>query len=106
MGQSLNETVADVVKQAVTVAVQQAVEASLQTLLSNPGLLRQLAGKVTPPAPERLDVPAKKPGHAARLTDRLEKGWEQVKTAARVTCAVVRGKVSNARKSVSGMTRR
>src|SRR4051794_6528881 len=98
LADGLNETVADVVKQAVA--------ASLQTLLSNPDLLRNLAATVTPPLPEPLDVPEQKPGHAARLTDRLREGWEKVKTAARVTCAVVRGKVSNARKSVSGTTRR
>src|SRR5437588_1924252 len=96
LADGLNEAVADVVKQAVTVAVQQAVEASLQVLLSNPDLLRHLAGKVTPPAPELLDVPEKKPGHAARMTDRLRKGWETMKTGASVTCAVVSGKVSNA----------
>src|SRR3954468_22728886 len=98
LADGLNETVADVVKQAV--------EASLQTLLSNPDLLRNLATKVTPPMPEPLDVPEKKAGHAARMTDRLRKGWEKVKTGALLSCAVVSGKVSNARKCVSGMTRR
>src|SRR3954454_7615914 len=63
LADGLNETVADVVKQAVA--------ASLQTLLSNPALLCNLAAKVTPPLPEPLDVPEQKPGHAARLTDRL-----------------------------------
>src|SRR5256885_16391582 len=62
LADGLNETVADVVKQAV--------EASLQTLLSNPALLRNLAATVTPPLPEPLEVPEQKPGHAARLTDR------------------------------------
>src|SRR4051794_32373628 len=91
LADGLNETVADVVKEAVT--------ASLQALLSNADLLRHLATRVTPPAPEPLDVPEKKAGHAARMTDRLRKGWEKVKAA-------VSGKVSNVRKSVSGMTRR
>src|SRR4051812_9581812 len=106
LADGLNETVAHVVKQAVTVAVQQAVEASLQVLLRNPDLLRSLAATATPPAPEPLDVPEKKPGHAARMADRLRRGGEKGKPGARLPCAAASGKVSNARQCVSGMMRR
>jgi hypothetical protein len=50
LANGLNETVADVVKQAVTVAVSQTVEAVLRKVLSRPELLRQLAGPAAPVA--------------------------------------------------------
>ena len=46
----LNETVADVVRQAVTAAVQQALEGLAQAALSNPDLLRRLTEQFAPPA--------------------------------------------------------
>jgi hypothetical protein len=46
----LNETVAHIVQQAVTVAVKQAIEGVVQALLNNPELLRTLAAQVVPPA--------------------------------------------------------
>ena len=46
----LNETVADVVRQAVTAAVQQTLEGLAQAALSNPDLLRRLTEQLAPPA--------------------------------------------------------
>ena len=46
----LNETVADVVRQAVTAAVQQTLEGLAQAALSNPDLLRRLTEQFAPPA--------------------------------------------------------
>ena len=64
----LNETVADVVRQAVTAAVQQALEGLAQAALSNPDLLRRLTEQFAPPA-------AAQEGPAPAATELARPGW-------------------------------
>jgi len=69
----LNETVADVVRQAVTAAVQQALEGLAQAALSNPDLLRRLTEQFAPPAQEG-PAPAAVPPARAGWPGRV-RGW-------------------------------
>jgi hypothetical protein len=62
----LNETVAEVVKQAVSVAVQLALEGLVQAVLSNPELLRGLIAKIMPT--EQKPEEPKEPAKPSKLT--------------------------------------
>ena len=75
----LNETVADVVRQAVTAAVQQTLEGLAQAALSNPDLLRRLAEQFAPPAaaPQAAhEAGPSRPGPARRA---LSRAWSWLK---------------------------
>jgi hypothetical protein len=70
----LNETVADVVRQAVTAAVQQTLEGLAQAALSNPDLLRRLTEQFAPPAAPQAahEAGPSRPGLARRA---LTQAW-------------------------------
>ena len=76
----LNETVADVVRQAVTAAVQQTLEGLAQAALSNPDLLRRLTEQFAPPAataPQPAhEAGPPRPGPARRA---LSRAWSWLK---------------------------
>ena len=62
LSEGLNQAVAHVVQQAVTTAVKQAVEGLMQAAVANPDLVRALADRLTPPAPDDPAVPAQGKG--------------------------------------------
>src|SRR5262245_24534961 len=57
LSEGLNQAVAHVVQQSVTTAVQQAIEGLMQAVVANPELLRTLADRLAPPAPEGAPSP-------------------------------------------------
>ena len=72
----LNETVADVVRQAVTAAVQQTLEGLAQAALSNPDLLRRLTEQLAPPvaaAPQAAHEAG--PSHPGAARRALTQAW-------------------------------
>src|SRR5262249_14386089 len=83
LSDGLNEAVIHVVKQAVTAAVQQAVEGVLQALLSNPELLRGLAAGAMPAAtaPVAAAEPARRLSALKRfgawVGSKLRSGWKR-----------------------------
>jgi hypothetical protein len=83
----LNETVADVVKQAVTVAVQQAVEGLVQAVLTNPELLRGLVTMVMPVSTDNEPQSAE-PSEPAKPS-RLARTWNWVRSS----CAAFQQKI-------------
>src|SRR5262245_59195870 len=74
----LNETVADVVRQAVTAAVQQTLEGLAQAALSNPDLLRRLAEQFAPPAAPQAAHEAG-PSHPGPARRALSRAWSWLK---------------------------
>ena len=71
----LNETVADVVRQAVTAAVQQTLEGLAQAALSNPDLLRRLAEQFAPPAAAPQAAHETGPTHPGPARRALTQAW-------------------------------
>lgn len=93
----LNETVADVVRQAVTVAIQQAIPAILQMVLEHPEILQRLAG-VVPTA----QVPVAE--STVAQPSALKRAWDGVRGALRSVRLWVRTKLSGIRDWVSAQT--
>ena len=75
----LNETVADVVRQAVTAAVQQALEGLAQAALSNPDLLRRLTEQLAPPAAAPQAAHEAGPSHPGPARRALSRAWSWLK---------------------------
>jgi hypothetical protein len=80
LADGLNKFVADAVREAITAAVSQTVEAALRELLARPELLRQLAGQAVPPT--AAVVEPVKPSLLRRLVSseaqRVRLGWAWV----------------------------
>src|SRR5262249_11849714 len=90
--------VADAVKQAVTVAVREALQVATQQLMTNPELLRALAGQTAPTPttqqePEPQPEPVKKPSMLKRLV-------MSIGTRGHRLCQRVKDSVSSATGSV------
>jgi hypothetical protein len=81
LADGLNKAVADAVREAVA----EAIETVVRQVLSNPELLRQLAGQLTPPPPARVSpqTPKARPGGIIRalrwLGSRVGHGWPWVR---------------------------
>ena len=75
----LNETVADVVRQAVTAAVQQTLEGLAQAALSNPDLLRRLTEQFAPPAAAPQAAHEAGPSHPGPARRALSRAWSWLK---------------------------
>jgi hypothetical protein len=76
----LNETVADVVRQAVTAAVQQTLEGLAQATLNNPELLRRLAEQLAPPAAAAPQAAHEAgPSHPGAARHALTQAWSWLK---------------------------
>ena len=75
----LNETVADVVRQAVTAAVQQTLEGLAQAALSNPDLLRRLTEQFAPAAAAPQAAHEAGPSHPGAARRALSRAWSWLK---------------------------
>jgi hypothetical protein len=91
LADGLNKFVADAVREAITAAVSQTVEAVLRELLARPELLRQLSGQAVPPTATAVE-PAKPSLFrrvASSVGQKIRLGWACVslKVSTKVTGA-------------------
>lgn len=104
----LKSTVAQVVREAVLVAVQQAIQAIIGEVLSQPELLRQLAGVTTPASPvHRTPVsPTPVQSPCASWQRKLGRGWNWLRTRVSDTGSLIRSKLPGMRQPLRAAGRK
>jgi hypothetical protein len=101
LADGLNRFVADAVREAITAAVSQTVEAVLRELLSRPELLRQLAGQTVP-----TTATAVEPGKPSKLKRLCNSVWQKIRNGWAWLALKGSAKATGAKEKATGLWQR